>query len=94
MQKCLHNPHVCGQQRARVYTQKQGLLQVTPEHRRKGIVVRASASLSVDLRFIPKVESYHKTLRNGIHSFPAWLSAHRDSVKNKLACCVLGSIFM
>ena len=39
--------------------------------RRDGVVVRASASQSVDLGFIPLVESYQKTLKNGIHSFPA-----------------------
>ena len=42
---------------------------------RDGVVVRASASQSVDLGFIPLVESYHKTLKNGIHSFPACCSA-------------------
>ena len=40
-----------------------------------GVVVRASASQSVNLEFIPLVESYQKTLKNGIHSFPAWRSA-------------------
>ena len=44
-------------------------------HRRDGVVVRASASQSVDLGFIPLVESYQKTLKNGIHSFPVWRSA-------------------
>ena len=39
--------------------------------RRDGVVVRASASQSVDLGFISLVESYQKTLKNGIHSFPA-----------------------
>ena len=43
--------------------------------RRDGVVVRASASQSVDLGFIPLVESYQKTLKNGIYSFPAWRSA-------------------
>ena len=46
-------------------------------NRRGGVVVRASASQSVDLGFISLVESYHKTLKNGIHSFPAWRSAHK-----------------
>ena len=45
--------------------------------RRDGVVVRASASQSVDLGFIPLVDSYQKTLKNGIHSFPAWRSAHK-----------------
>ena len=35
------------------------------------MVVRASASQSVDLGFIPLVKSYQKTLKNGIYSFPA-----------------------
>ena len=51
-------------------------------YRRDGVVVRASASQSVDVGFIPQVESYQKTLKNGIHSFPAWRSAHRDCVEN------------
>ena len=38
-------------------------------------MVRASASQSIDLGFISQVESYQKTLKNGIHSFPAWRSA-------------------
>ena len=38
-------------------------------------MVRASASQSVDLGFIPLVESYQRTLKNDIHSFPAWRSA-------------------
>ena len=46
-------------------------------NRRDGVVVRASASQSVDLGFISLVESYQKTLKNGIHSFPAWRSAHK-----------------
>ena len=48
-------------------------------------MVRASASQSVDLGLISLVESCQKTLKNGIHSFPAWRSAHRDSVENKSA---------
>ena len=47
--------------------------------------VRASASQLVDQGFIPQVKSYQKTLNNGIHSFPAWRSAHRDSVESKPA---------
>ena len=63
------------------------------EYRRDGVVVRASASQSVDLGFIPLVESYLKTLKNGIRSFPAWRSAFRGSCgeqAGKFACCVLG----
>ena len=37
--------------------------------RRDGVMVRASASQSVDLGFISRVESYRKTLKNGIYSF-------------------------
>ena len=62
-------------------------------YRRDGVVVRASASQSVDLGFIPFVESYQKTLKNGIHSFPAWRSAFRGGCgeqAGKFACCVLG----
>ena len=46
--------------------------------RRDGVVVRASASQSVDLGFIPLVESYQKTLKNKIHSFPACRSAFSE----------------
>ena len=56
---------------------------LTRRHRRDGVVIRASASQSVDLGFIFQVESYQKTLKNGIHSFPAWRSANRDSVETK-----------
>ena len=62
-------------------------------NRRDGVVVRASASQSVDLGFIPLVESYQKTLKSGIHSFPAWRSAFREGCgeqAGKFACCVLG----
>ena len=58
-----------------------------------GIVVRASASQSIDLGFIPLVESYQKTLKNGIRSFPAWRSAFRGGCgeqAGKFACCVFG----
>ena len=58
-----------------------------------GVVVRASASQSVDLGFIPLVESYQKTLKNGIYSFPAWRSAFMGGCgeqADKFACCVLG----
>ena len=61
--------------------------------RRDGVVVRASASQSVDLGFIPLVESYQKTLKNGIYSFPAWCSAFMGGCgeqAGKFACCVLG----
>ena len=61
--------------------------------RRDGVVVRASASQSVDHGFIPLVESCQKTLKNGNRSFPAWRSAFRGDCGDqagKFACCVLG----
>ena len=48
--------------------------------RSKDVVARASTSPSIDLKFIPLAESYQKTLKNGIHSFPAWRSAFRGGV--------------
>ena len=62
-------------------------------NRRDGVVVRASALQSVYLGFNPLVESYQKTLKNGIHSFPAWHSAFKGGCgeqAGKFACCVLG----
>ena len=50
-------------------------------------------SQSVDQGFIPLVESYQKTLKNGIPSFLAWRSAFRGGCgeqAGKFACCVLG----
>ena len=38
--------------------------------RRGGVVVGASASRSVDLEFIPLVESYQKTLKNWYPQLP------------------------
>ena len=58
-----------------------------------GVVVKASASQSVDLEFNPLVESYQKTLKNGIHSFSARRSVFRRGCgeqAGKFACCVLG----
>ena len=63
------------------------------EDRRDGVMVRASASQSVYLGCIPLVESYQKTLKNGIYSFPAWRSAFMEGCREqagKFACCVLG----
>ena len=59
-----------------------------------GVVVRAPASQSVDLGFIPLVESYQKTLKNGIRSFPAWIlkdTAYSSSVlfRATLVTCFL-----
>ena len=55
-------------------------------------MVGASASQSVDLGFISQVDSYQKTFKNGIYSFPACLSANRDSVENKLASLLVVSL--
>ena len=66
---------------------------VSPYLKSNGVVVRASASQSVDLGFIPLVESYQKTLKNGIRSFPAWRSAFMGGCgeqAGKFACCVFG----
>ena len=53
---------------------------------------RASASQSADLSFIPRVESYQKTLKNDIHSLPTWRSAYKDSVENKPASLFVVSL--
>ena len=50
-------------------------------------MVRASA-----LQSVVQVESYQKTLKNGIHSFPALRSANRDSLENKLASLLVVSL--
>ena len=55
-------------------------------------MVRVSASQSVDLGFISQVESYQKTLQNGIHSFPAWRLACMASVENKPANLLVVSL--
>ena len=55
-------------------------------------MVRASASRLVDLGFTFQVESCEKTLKNGIHSFPAWRSAHKDSVENMPASLLVVSL--
>ena len=55
-------------------------------------MIRASASQLVDLGFISLVESYQKTLKNGIHSLPAWRSAFSEGCgeqADKFVCCVL-----
>ena len=48
-------------------------------------MVRGSASQSVDLVFISQVESYQKTLKNGMHSFPDHARHLREAVENKPA---------
>ena len=62
-------------------------------YRRDGVVVRASASHSIDLGLIPVVESYRKTLKSGIYNFLARRSEFMVSCgeqAGKFACCVLG----
>ena len=62
-------------------------------NRRDGVVVRAFALQSVALRFNPLVESYQRTLKNGIHSFPAWRTAFKRGCREqagKLAVVSLG----
>ena len=62
-------------------------------NRRDGVVVRASASQSVDLEFILLVESYQQALKNGIYSFPAWHSPFMGGCGEQagnFACCVVG----
>ena len=61
-------------------------------YQRDGIVVKASVLQSVDLGFISKVELCQKALKNGIHCFPAWRSANRDSVENKPASLLVVSL--
>ena len=61
-------------------------------NRRDGIVVRAFALYSADLGFIPKSSHTIRLFKNGIHSFPAWRSAHRDSVENKPANLLVVSL--
>ena len=58
-----------------------------------GVVIRASVSQLADLGFNSLVESYQKTLKNGIHSFSARRSAFRKGCggqAGKFACCILG----
>ena len=57
------------------------------------LVVGAPTSQSVDLGFNPLVESYQKTLKNGIYSFSAWCSAFIGGCgeqASKFACGDLG----
>ena len=60
--------------------------------RRDGVVVRASASQSVDMGFIPLVESYQKTLKNGIPA--SLLGARRlgEVMENKPASSLVVSL--
>ena len=57
------------------------------------VVDRASTSQLVDLEVIPQVESYQKTLKDGIHSFSVKCSAKKEQCREQasnLACCVFG----
>ena len=54
------------------------------------VVVRASASQSVDLGFIQLVESYRKSLKMVSIAFLLGARHLRGIVENKLACFVLG----
>ena len=65
---------------------------LTQSNRRDGVVVRASASQSVDLGFIPLVESYQKTLKNGIYSFPVGARHLWEVVENKPASSLVVSL--
>ena len=60
--------------------------------RRDGVVVRASASQAVDLGFIPLVQSYQKTLKNDIYSFPACPWHLWEAVENKPASSLVVSV--
>ena len=61
---------------------------------RDGVVVRASASQSVDLGFIPLVESYRKILKNGSLSIASLLGARHlwEVVENKPASSLVVSL--
>ena len=56
------------------------------------MVAGASALQLVDLGFNSLVESYQKTEKNGIHSFPAWRSAFGEVVENKPASSLVVSL--
>ena len=60
-------------------------------------MIRACASQSVDLGFIPLVESYQETSKNDIHSFPAGLSEFKGGCgeqagKYSLVPCLCNAI--
>ena len=61
-------------------------------YRRNGVVVAASISQSVDQGFVPQDKPYQKTLKNGIHSFPARRSSHGNNVENKPARSLVVSL--
>ena len=83
---------LCSKTKVWLYT-KHNLEKLVRGNRRDGVVVRAPASQSVDLGFIPLVESYRKTLKNGIYGFPAWRWTFMGGCgeqAGKFACCVRG----
>ena len=61
-------------------------------YHRDGVVIKAFPSQSVHPGFIPQVESYQKTLKNVIHSFPAWHLALRNNVEIKPASLFVESL--
>ena len=61
-------------------------------NRRDGVVVRASASQSVDLGFISLVQSYQKTLKNGIRSSLLGARHIGEIVENKPASSFVVSL--
>ena len=61
-------------------------------YRRGGVVVRASASQSVDLGFISLVESYQKTLKMVFTASLLGAQHIRDSVENKPASLLVVSL--
>ena len=61
-------------------------------HRRDGVVVRASASQSVDLGFIPLVKSYQKTLMVFTASMLGAQHKKGDSLENKPASLLVVSL--
>ena len=64
----------------------------TYNNRCEGVEARASASQLVDLGFIPLVESYQKTLKNGIAASLLGARHLGEIVKNKLASSLVVSL--
>ena len=56
------------------------------------IVIKVSALQSIDMRFICFVESYQKTLKNGLYSFPAGINHKRNIAENKSASLLVVSL--
>ena len=67
----------------------------TCTYRRDDVVIKAPASLYIDLGFISQVESYQKIFKSCIYGFSAWRLAQKEwhgEQAGKLACCVLGHL--